>query len=70
MHFVPSYFYLHTLDKILLLHTFRYLANAHGLGGRNALESGLMDEIVDALSDATEKQYNAYLFEKVLLIDI
>ena len=52
------------------MHTFRYLANAHGLGGKTALESGLMDELVDALSDATEKQYNAYLFEKVLLIDI
>jgi len=42
----------------------RYLANEHGLAGKNALDNGLMDEIVDALSDATEKQYNAYLFEK------
>ena len=48
-----------------LFHTSRYLANEHGLAGKNALENGLMDEIVDALSDATEKQYNAYLFEKV-----
>merc|ERR1712127_491931 len=33
----------------------RYLANEHGLAGKNALENGLMDEIVDALSDSTEK---------------
>ena len=43
----------------------RYLANAHGLGGKTAVESAQMDEVVDAISEATEKQYNAYLFEKV-----
>jgi len=42
----------------------RYIANKHGLGGNNALESAQMDEIVDALSDATNKQYDAFLFEK------
>jgi len=42
----------------------RYLANAHGLGGKTAVESAQMDEVVDAISEATEKQYNAYLFEK------
>lgn len=42
----------------------RYVANKFGLGGNNPLESAQMDEVVDALSDATEKQYNAFLFEK------
>ena len=43
----------------------RYIANKHGLGGNNAMESAQMDEIVDTLSDATNKQYDAFLFEKV-----
>jgi len=42
----------------------RYVANAHGLGGKTPLATAQMDEIVDALSEATEKQYNAFLFEK------
>jgi len=42
----------------------RYCANKYGLAGSTALENAQMDEVVDAISDATEKQYNAYLFEK------
>merc|ERR1719402_1582665 len=42
----------------------RYVAVENGLAGKNAMENAQMDEIVDALSDATELQYNAYLFEK------
>ena len=43
----------------------RYCANKYGLAGSTALDNAQMDEVVDAISDATEKQYNAYLFEKV-----
>jgi len=42
----------------------RYCGHAYGLGGKNAMENAQMDEIVDAVSDFTEKQYNAFLFEK------
>jgi len=42
----------------------RYCAAKYGLAGSNALENAQMDEVVDALSEATEKQYNAFLFEK------
>lgn len=42
----------------------RYVANKAGLGGKCPLESAQMDEVVDAVSDATEKQYIAFLFEK------
>jgi len=42
----------------------RYLAHEHGLAGANALENAQMDEIVDALADAIDAQYAAYLFEK------
>jgi len=42
----------------------RYVANKTGLGGNNAAESAQMDEVVDTLSDATNKQYDAFLFEK------
>merc|ERR1711872_882211 len=42
----------------------RYVAAEHGLAGKNSMENAQMDEIVDALADATELQYNAYLFEK------
>jgi glutathione S-transferase len=42
----------------------RYCANKYGLAGSNALENAQMDEIVDTVSDGTEKQYNAFLFEK------
>jgi hypothetical protein len=43
----------------------RFLANEFGLAGATNVENGLMDAIVDAVSEATEKQYVAYLFEKV-----
>ena len=43
----------------------RYCAAKFGLAGSNALENAQMDEVVDAISEATEKQYNAFLFEKV-----
>lgn len=42
----------------------RYCATLAGLEGKTALECAQMDEVVDALSDATEKQYTAFLFEK------
>jgi len=42
----------------------RYLAVENGLAGTNALENAQMDEIVDALADALDVQYAAYLFEK------
>jgi len=42
----------------------RYCAAKFGLAGSNALENAQMDEVVDAISEATEKQYNAFLFEK------
>jgi len=42
----------------------RYCAAKHGLAGSNALENAQMDEVVDGISEATEKQYNAFLFEK------
>lgn len=42
----------------------RYVAAENGLAGKNSMENAQMDEIVDALGDATELQYNAYLFEK------
>jgi len=42
----------------------RYVAREFGLAGTNNLESALMDAIVDAVSEATEKMYNAYVFEK------
>eukprot|EP00088_Acartia_fossae_P002512 TRINITY_DN11019_c0_g1_i1.p1 TRINITY_DN11019_c0_g1~~TRINITY_DN11019_c0_g1_i1.p1 ORF type:complete len:239 (-),score=92.10 TRINITY_DN11019_c0_g1_i1:683-1297(-) len=42
----------------------RYCANKFGLGGKTPMEVAQMDEIVDALSDATEAQYKAFLFEK------
>jgi len=41
----------------------RYCANKYGLAGSNALENAQMDEVVDCISEATEKQYNAFLFE-------
>ena len=43
----------------------RFLGHEFGLGGATNLENGLMDAIVDSVSEATEKQYTAYLFEKV-----
>jgi hypothetical protein len=43
----------------------RFLAKEFGLAGATNVENGLMDAIVDAVSEATEKQYTAYLFEKV-----
>ena len=43
----------------------RFLAREHGLVGKTNLEAAQADEIVDTISDATEKQYNAFLFEKV-----
>ena len=43
----------------------RYCAKEFGLAGKTTFEAAQMDEIVDALQDALEKQYNAYLFEKV-----
>jgi len=42
----------------------RFLAREHGLVGKTNLEAAQADEIVDTISDATEKQYNAFLFEK------
>ena len=42
----------------------RYCAKEFGLAGKTTFEAAQMDEIVDALQDALEKQYNAYLFEK------
>jgi glutathione S-transferase len=42
----------------------RFLGKEFGLAGATNVENALMDAIVDAISDATEKQYTAYLFEK------
>jgi hypothetical protein len=44
----------------------RFVGREFGLAGSTNLESALMDAVVDAVSEATEKQYTAYLFEKVL----
>jgi glutathione S-transferase len=43
----------------------RFLGREFGLAGATNVENALMDAAVDAISDATEKQYTAYLFEKV-----
>jgi hypothetical protein len=43
----------------------RFVGREFGLAGSTNLESALMDAVVDAVSEATEKQYTAYLFEKV-----
>jgi len=42
----------------------RLLAREHGLSGKTNLEAAQADEIVDGITDATEKQYTAFLFEK------
>jgi len=42
----------------------RFLAKEFGLAGANNVESARMDAVVDAVSEATEKQYIAFLFEK------
>jgi len=42
----------------------RFLGKEFGLGGATNVENGLMDAIVDSISEAIEKQYTAYLFEK------
>jgi hypothetical protein len=43
----------------------RFLAREFGLAGTTNVEAALMDAAVDAISDATEKQYAAFFFEKV-----
>lgn len=42
----------------------RYCAHEFGLAGKNTLENGKMDEIVEAVKDGTEKQIEAFLFEQ------
>jgi len=42
----------------------RYVAHTHGLAGATPLANAQMDEIVDAVFEAGDKQYAAYLFEK------
>ena len=43
----------------------RYCAREFGLAGKTTFESAQADEIVDALQGALEKQYEAFIFEKV-----
>jgi len=45
----------------------RYCAREFGLAGKTTFESAQADEIVDAVQGAIEKQYVAYLFEKVVI---